>query len=369
MRFTPLNFLKGQETLGESLFNDKNQVLLRKNTKLHTRIIDRIKNLGFQSLYVKNDAEEALIEEELKDIISPEIRRKAIFDTKDGFERFYSQLNKQKQQLVYGDSGEALIKTIDAVSENLIDEIMSSSDLKISLMDIKSESNYLYEHAINTAVLAITLSVKIGLNMTDIRNVAIGALMLNLGYKDIAPEVYNHHLPLNEDQWRIIKTHPRAGFDILSNNTQVNGHIKTIVLQHHERLNGSGYPHGLNAEEINPLAKIVMIADVYDAMTSDQKYRCAYPHNEVVEYIMANAGILFDFDLANAFSRCIVPYPAGAYVLLSNGAKAVVLKNHAAHPLRPVVRLFKHGLLDGSPEGHVDLMTRHNLTIQKIIYE
>lgn len=369
MRFKPIKNVKEDEKLGESLFNDKSQILLKKNAKLTQNVIDRVQNMGFQSLYVKNEDEEEHIEEELKDIIRPELRRKAIYETKESFEDFFSQLNKQKQQLVYGASGANLIKKLDEVSESLIDEIMSTSELKISIMDIKSESNYLYEHAINTAVLAITLSVKMGLNMTDIRNVAIGALLINLGYKDIPSDVYNHANALTEAQWEEIKKHPRAGYEILSNNTHTNPYVKTIVLQHHERINGSGYPYGILANEISNLSKIVMIADVYDAMTSDQKHRLAYPHNEVLEYIMANAGKLFDFDIAKTFSRCVVPYPAGAYVVLSDGAKAVVLKNNESHPLRPVLRRFKHGLLDNSEAGYVDLLEQHNLTILKIVYE
>ncbi|GAU79946.1 HD-GYP domain-containing protein [Fusibacter sp. 3D3] len=121
--------------------------------------------------------------------------------------------------------------------------------------------------------------------------------------------------------------------------------------------------------EIHPHAKIVMLADVYDAMTSDRDYRLAHPHHEVVEYIMGSAGTLFDFDLAGTFCRCIILYPAGSYVLLSNGLKAVILKNHPAHPLRPIVRTFKNGKLNGGADGYIDLLETHNLTIQKLIYD
>ncbi|MBF4692624.1 HD-GYP domain-containing protein [Fusibacter ferrireducens] len=369
MRFKPIEYLKENEVLAENIVNISNQILLRKNAIVNSKSIERIKALGFKSLYVKNPDEEEILEEEIKDIIDPAIRKKAVFDVKTCVDEFFSSLSKQKQQLVFGDSGQALIDTLDQVSSSLIDEILNSQDLTISIMDIKSESYYLYEHAINTAVLAIMLGAKIGLNTKDMRNIAIASILINIGYKNIPQEVYEHSEPLSESQWAEIKKHPKYSYDILSNNTSFNAHIKSIVLQHHERLNGSGYPNGLVGSEIHPHTKIVMLADVYDAMTSDRKHRLAHPHHEVVEYIMGSAGTLFDFDLASTFCRCIILYPAGSYVLLSNGLKAVILKNHASHPLRPIVRTFKNGKLNNAPDGYIDLLETHNLTIQKLIYD
>jgi HD-GYP domain-containing protein (c-di-GMP phosphodiesterase class II) len=369
MRFIPLDFLKDNTMLAENLVNIKNQILLRKNVVLNSKNISRIKALGFKSLYVKNPDEEDILEEEVKDIINPEIRKKAVFDIKDSMERFTEEINKQKQQLVYGNSGQELLEVIDHVSESLIDEILNSSDLKISIMDIKSENDYLYEHAVNTAVLSIMLAVKKGLNIKEIRNIAIASLLINVGYKYFSKDLYDHPGPLTDDAWREMRQHPVHGHEILTGNTTLNSHVRTIVLHHHERIDGSGYPGGLKNNDIHPHAKIVMLADVYDAMTSDRKHRSAFLHNEVIEYIMGNAGRLFDFELSNIFSRCIVPYPAGTHVLLSDGRKGIVLKNNNSHPLRPVIRIIKDNKLDESPEGHIDLMKTHNLTIEKIVYD
>lgn len=369
MRFKPIEYLKENEVLAENIVNISNQILLRKDALLSSKSMERIKALGFKSLYVKNPEEEALLEEEVKDIIDPALRKRAVLDVKECVDTFFASVSKQKQQLMFGDSGQALIDTLDQVSGSLIDEILNSQDLTISIMDIKSESHYLYEHAINTAVLAIMLGAKIGLNVNDMKNIAIASMLINIGYKNIDQEVYDHADPLTEGQWAQIKQHPILSYEILTNNTSLNAHIKTIVIQHHERLDGSGYPKGLTSADIHPHTKIVMIADVYDAMTSDRKHRLAYPHNEVVEYIMGNAGTLFDFDLASTFTRCVILYPAGSYVLLSNGLKAVILKNHPKHPLRPIVRTFKHGILNNEADGYIDLLETHNLTIQKIIYD
>ncbi|GAU79945.1 hypothetical protein [Fusibacter sp. 3D3] len=192
MRFKPIEYLKENEVLAENIVNISNQILLRKNAIMNSTSIKRIKALGFKSLYVKNPDEEDLLEEEIKDIINPAIRKKAVYDVKECVDTFFSSISKQKQQLVFGDSGQALIDTLDQVSESLIDEILGSQDLTISIMDIKSESYYLYEHAINTAVLAIMLGAKIGLNMNDLRNIAIASMLINIGYKNMPKEIYAH---------------------------------------------------------------------------------------------------------------------------------------------------------------------------------
>ena len=112
-----------------------------------------------------------------------------------------------------------------------------------------------------------------------------------------------------------------------------------------------------------------MVADVYDAMTPDRKYRNAYPHHEVIEYIMGCAGKIFDFDIAQVLSRSVTPYPVGSYVKLSNNQKGVVLKNDPTHPLRPLVRTFGVSNYTERESYQIDLMDVHNVTIDDLIYD
>ncbi|MBM7561190.1 HD-GYP domain-containing protein [Fusibacter tunisiensis] len=369
MRFTPLDYLKENSLLAQNLTNIKNQILLRKNAKLSSKNVERIRALGFKSLYTKTPEEEALLEEDVKDIIDPIVRKKAIHDIKKCIQSFEDQISKQKKELIYGKAGQELVEIMGTVSSTLVDEILNSADLKISIMDLKSESDYDYEHAVNTAVLSIMTAVKKGMNVIDIQNIAKAALLANIGYKDISSDVYHHDGPLTDSQRYTIQKHPEYSHALLSKNTNLNAHVRTAILQHHERMDGSGYPNNLTSDDIHDYAKIIMIADVYDAMTSDRIHRSAFLHNEVLEYIMGNAGSLFDFDYANIFIRCIVPYPAGTYVQLSDHSKAIVLKNNPSHPLRPVIRRFNGTTVDMTEKGLIDLLEKRNLTIEKIIYD
>ena len=151
---------------------------------------------------------------------------------------------------------------------------------------------------------------------------------------------------------------PELSRQLLNDNTLANAFVKNIVLKHHERMNGSGYPMGLKSSEIDKYTKIVMIADVYDAMTSDRPYRKAYTPNEALEYIMGPSN-LFDPDSAYAFSRYILPYPPGELVELSGGSTALVIGTNEHMPLRPVVRV----IMGVNRNEVIDLKERRNIVI------
>jgi len=369
MRFVPLYLLKENEILAESIVNIRNQVLLQKDSILTQKNINRIRNLGIQSVYVKDVEIESLLQEEIKDIIRPEIRKNAVFNVKKGIDDFYTSVTKQTKKSAYSDMGEQLHSQLNAVATDLIDEVMNTKDIRISLMDIKSEEYYRHEHSVNTAVLSIMIGTKMGLKSNELKDLAFGALMMDIGLNEINKLVFDHSQALTDIQRSKISVHPDLSYKHISENTTFSAHVKSIVLQHHERINGSGYPKGLTEEKINRLAKIVMVADVYDAMTSDRKFRQAYPHNEVIEYIMGNAGTIFDFEVASILCKSVTPYPVGAYVRLSNNQKGVVLKNSSSHPLRPVVRTFGVCEYTQKESYSLNLMDVHNVTVDAIVYD
>jgi len=111
------------------------------------------------------------------------------------------------------------------------------------------------------------------------------------------------------------------------------------VLQHHERYDGSGYPEGISGKKITQFGRVIAIADVYDAMTSDRPYRVAMMPSEVMEYLMGGAGTLFDPDMVYLFTRKVAAYPLGTCVLLSNGLTAIVVENYEDCCTRPKVKV------------------------------
>ena len=142
---------------------------------------------------------------------------------------------------------------------------------------------------------------------------------------------------LTPKEWEIMKTHPRAGVDLLDGSNW-NPLVKAVVLRHHERWDGSGYPDGKICEEIHQMARVAAVADVFDAVTSDRLYATARPVNEGVRVIAEGAGTLFDRDVVEAFCEIVAPYPPGSPIELTDGRQGVVVSCPETALDRPVVR-------------------------------
>lgn len=369
MRFVPIKHLEGTETLAVNITTAKQQTLVRKGTVLTEKIIGRIKRYGIQSVYVETEMDESTEDVDLvKDVIQPEVRSQSVHNIMKAIDRFQSRVVQEKKSLKYGDAGQGLYEGIKDISSDLIHEIMLSKNARIMMNDIKTSSDYHYKHSVNVAVLSLIIGTELGLNTTDLENLAFGALLSDLGVNQIDASILNKESALSDEEHVRLKKHVEESYLFLNNNTTLNAHVKSIVMHHHERVDGSGYPKGLTGDQIHPLAKIVMIADVYDALTSDRPHRPAYNQHEAIEYIMAHAHNHFDFKIANIFARKIMPYPVGTYVKLSNNQQGIILKNNPQHPLRPIVRTFGKSKYDDSNAVKLDLLNNNNVIIEKIIY-
>lgn len=368
MRFLPIDFLQGDETLAVNIFNSDMQILVRQGATLSEKIIKRLKNNGIQSVYVVDMKMKEYIKRDISETIEPSVRHNSVLKIRNAFERFEAQVKHQKKSLRYGDYGELLFKEVKNISSNLITEVMKHKDQMITMNDIKRISDYHYQHAVNVAVLSLIIAAELGLKSYDIEALTYGALLMDIGNQWIDKEVLNQPGPLSLEEKIKIHDHVIKGYRYITDNTTFDAHVKSIIMHHHERINGTGYPAGLKGDDIHPLAKIIMIADVYDALTSDRPHRRAYNQHEAIEYIMGNAGSLFDFELANIFVRKVVPYPVGTYVLLSNEQKGIVVDNNPDHPLRPIIRTFGVSAYTHRNSFQVNLLEEPNITIKSIIY-
>jgi len=321
MRFLPVSHLKGNETLAVNIFSSNLQILVREGATLSPKMISRLKQYGIRSVYVVDEKMSKVLHGHVKDVINTSLREKSAYNLKNSFEQFHKQVNLQKKSLRYGEVGELLFKEVKNISHDLIKEILAAADHQITMQDIKSLHDYQFKHAINVEVLSLIIGAELNLKPDQLENLALGALLCDIGFNWIEKKIVLKESKLNDIEIGEIQKHVANGYQYVKDNTTFNAHVKSIIMHHHERMNGNGYPMGLGENNIHDLAKIVMIADVYDALTSDRPHRKAYNQHEAIEYIMANAGTLFDFKYANIFTRKVTPYPVGSYVKLSNQQK------------------------------------------------
>lgn len=370
MRLVPIESVREGSLLAKTIYDSNGTVLLKEGAMLSAAIIARLKYLQIYLLYIKDD----YTTEEIEDIIKPELRQKSIKIIKNTFSRI-ALLNETLQRKA-SNSSKALsalkenddyFSSIYEVAQELIDNIVSNKDILVNLVDIKSMDNYTYQHCVNTAVLSLCLGIAMKLSKYELRDLCVGALVHDIGKVLIPKDIILKSDALSNDEFEEIKTHAIKGYEYLRNTREISSAAKMVVLQHHERYDGNGYPDALKGEKINKLARVVSIADVYDALTSDRPYRRAMLPSEAMEYIMASSGTLFDPHMVFIFSRIIVPYSSGTIVKLSNGDIGIVQETPLNFPLRPNIKILKSK--DNSKVGKlIELVKEISVVISSIEY-
>lgn len=369
MRLVPIECVRGGSLLGKTLYDNDGRILLKAGITLTENLILRIKRVNILSIYIVDKYSDL----EIDDIIKPELRQKSVQVLKETFnnvERLISCTpitpKGKYEQLKQCDE---YFNSIHSIAEELLDNILNNKNLLVSLVDIKSMDNYTYQHSVNVAIISVVLGVGLKLPKRELVNLCVGGLIHDIGKVLIPKEIIVKQGPLTYDEFQIMKEHPQKGYDYISKNCNITTASKLIIHQHHEKIDGTGYPNGLSGSKINKLARIVAIADVYDALTSNRPYRRALCASDALEYIMANADKAFDFEMVRVFSKVIVPFPFGTIVELSNGDIGVVQETIPNYPLRPYIKIIKSEKNSSLIGNTVSLVDELSLVISNVQYD
>jgi HD-GYP domain-containing protein (c-di-GMP phosphodiesterase class II) len=299
-------------------------LILKAGTKNISKYLRSLKNMGIHYLYVEDEVSEDII---IPDAISEESRQKC----KDVLMNTLNDL--QKGQTL------KLNKLADNV-ENIISEIMSNNDLQLSLSDLSAMDEYTFTHSVSTTVYALLIGYGLKYSRKMMANLAMGTLLHDIGKTVLDPAIVYKEDALNDAEFEYVKKHAVCGYELLRDAPNIPTMAKEITLNHHEKLDGTGYPRGLKDDELNEFARISAIADVYDALTSDRCYRKKWPTYKAVDFLIENSGTKFDPDLVRIFIQRIAVYPNGSMVRLSDGNIAIVKEQNKYAPLRPIVRVI-----------------------------
>lgn len=332
MRYVRAEHLEKGMVLVNTLYDNNEKILLKANRKLTQNYINRIQQMEIMGVYVFEDDDV----EEHKSIVSEQTRLRAIQSLK--------KLN---------------IDDCIFVANNIVEEIRESESMVVETINLSTYDNYTYTHSVNVDVLSVILGVACGLRDDELRKLSQAALLHDVGKTCVPIEIINKPGRLTEEEFAEVKKHPYYGYNMLRDNYDVSSVARNAILSHHENEDGSGYPRGLTSEKIHLFAKIIHVADVYDALTTKRVYKDAMNPADALEYLMGNAERMFDKELVAIFLEYVAPYPLGVQVELSNGQKALVVKNNRSMLSRPVVRL--------NSGAKVDLMEHLDITIVKML--
>ena len=164
----------------------------------------------------------------------------------------------------------------------------------------------------------------------------MAGLLHDLGKSEIPNEILNKPGRLTDEEFAVIKKHPIYGYNLIKDKTELSPEILLGVLQHHEKINGKGYPMGVTDNKLTPFARLLSIADIYDALVTERPYKKGFTPRDSVEMIMAMTGEL-DIKFIKVFMESVILYPVDSYVKLSNGELGKVVENVVGYPTRPKV--------------------------------
>lgn len=317
MRYINIDNAQPGMMVGKSIYNEQGSVLVNYRVKLTDKLISRMRDMGLPGLYI-DDALSADIT--VEDLISDELGVKAT--------RALTKLD--------------IDAALDVASE-ITEELSLNGDINVNLVSMRTGSDYTYKHSVNVAILSVLTGIGIGLKKSILKELSAAGLLHDIGKLSIPAGILDKPGPLTEEEYETIKTHSQLGYDKLKANINISSKTKMGVYMHHENVNGSGYPLGLHDDQIYMFAKIIHIADVYDAITSERPYRNAQSPQEAIEFLMNNAGRMFQPEYVKAFITYIPVYPKGRNVLLSDETVAVVVENRQHNTLYPVVRRLDTG--------------------------
>lgn len=332
MRYVIIDDVQPGMVLGKPLYDFSARTLLAEGKELSLSIIERLKQRGYPGVYIDDEWSRDI---NIQEVISVELRANAAMSLR-----------------------ELDIDAAMEASRKIVGEILKQKIISLDIMDLKGYDDYIYQHSINVAVLSAIIGIGAGYEVKELMDLCLSAILHDLGKILIDERILNKPGKLNAMELEVVRHHTQLSYDMLYDRWNIPASVKAGVICHHENEDGSGYPKGLAGNKIHPFAKIIHVADVYDALSSKRPYKEAFSYSEAFEYLMGGCGTLFNKEVVQIFAKYVAIYPKGTMVELSDGRQALVMENNENDRLRPKVKL-----LDGTVLDLQDIEKNRDITI------
>ncbi|MFA5537177.1 MAG: HD domain-containing phosphohydrolase [Bacillota bacterium] len=331
-----LNCTEG-DVLAEDILSPYGAVLLPRGTFINDYIMQKLMELGI---------EEALIFR---------MEHKAI--SKGLFEKSYaSNMYKTKRLMQALIKGEKLDSTaVEEITTAIVSTKEETEQIIKFLMRVQEVDDYTYYHSVNVSYYSMLIARWLNLAEKEVKIITQAALLHDVGKAKIPNELLNKREKLTNEEFEELKRHSQYGYEMLKDIKEISWEVKNVVLMHHERDDGSGYPMGLTRDNINNYAKIVAVADVYDAMTSNRTYKQAMTPFNAFEEFFAICRSRLDMSIVDLFLTNLAKYYVGCEVMLSDGRRAKVAYVPPQCPWKPIIALDSQ-FLDLSLEKELTIM-------------
>lgn len=341
--FVRTRSLKNGMKIDQKIIDKAGRTLIARNTILDDFMIDSLSRLGVTGIYVREGEEDA------EDIdVAPETLEKIEkLKVADKAKVALSESVKQRvaegvQYLYSNTSSDDFADATNNIANDLMKAITENHAIAVDISVLKTSDEYTFKHSVDVATMAMIIAKKHGMDEKQIYDIGISGLLHDVGKSKIPRDVLNKPGRLSDMEFALMKQHTLFGYAILKDKEEIVPEIAMGVLQHHEKLDGGGYPQGLKADKISRYAKVLSVADIYDALVTERPYKAAFSQRDAIEMIMSMTNEL-DIEVMRSFLGSVILYPVGSTVQLSNGERARVVQNDPQYILRPKVVGLKTG--------------------------
>jgi HD-GYP domain-containing protein (c-di-GMP phosphodiesterase class II) len=322
LRLVPLSRELAGHRLARSVTDVFGQVLLRAGTILTPRYIDQLMERGYGRVYVEDRA--------FADIAGPDARALQV----------QAEAARALRAALVGPApADRRLGAMERAVTCIVAELRTSTALTAELAALQGTCEYAFTHAVHVCTHALVMGHAVGLGSADLTVLGIGALLQDIGSLGYA-DVWNRPGPLSPAEFERLKGHTWDGYHAVRDRFRYDLRAAHMALQHHERLDGSGYPRGLRGSQVTPFARIGAVADTFDALCSARPHRPALPPHVAMRLVKGMAGRQLDGELVHRFAERACVYPTGATVLLESGEVAIVAAQAAAGGPWPRVRIL-----------------------------
>ncbi len=359
MRRVPIEYVREGHYNAKPIYTAQGQLLIRDNVMLTESYLNKLRAAGYHDLFIQDE----YCESEIKEIIQPHMLKQMEDLTKSISKLAVSQTNardKKMQAVEY-------VQSFEKILDEIINDLINDKEVVNNLLTVSIYDDYTFKHSINLMSVALAMGNELGMTPVQLKSIAMGSVFHDIGKIFVPKSIINKPGKLTEEQFELIKEHPKKGFEFMRDYTNLSAVGRIIALEHHEKVDGTGYPEGKKGNDIQKISKLCSVADVFEALIAERPYRRAVDLGEAREYIMGNGGTAFDMEMVECFTRAINPYPKDTRVRLSDGREGIVVSVHKEFYSRPKILILCEENKKVTPY-EVDLVKDRNVVITSIIY-
>lgn len=325
MRIISVDSVKGHELLAKDILNDNNSILMTAGTVVKKEYVNRLKELNIEFIYVED---EIALGVSLTESLELQIKEQCQEAVREILTKYSYHSDSELEEII-------------TIADEIIYDIMREPEVMYNLSSIRNKSEGTYSHSLNVCALSVILAFKLKLQKQKIREIAVGCLLHDIGFTFISMDYTSLLLDeLSEREQKEIKKHIIYGYSAVENMEWLTSTSKDIILSHHERMDGSGYPFHLKGDKIKIGSRIAAVCDEFDSRVYGNMVPKMKVH-DAIDLIVSQADTKFDLNVVRAFVASVAAYPIGALVITNQNEIGIVLRQNPKCPTRPVIRIIQ----------------------------